>query len=73
MKPTCRVNSAPPMPDSAARQAEDEDLEHRHVVAGEAHAVFLVAHRQQQRAELAASGSSAHSTMLPSSSATQTK
>ena len=34
-------------------QAEHEDLEAGHVVAGEAHAVFLVAHGQQQRAELA--------------------
>ena len=44
-------------------EAEDEDLEVGDVVAGEAHPVFLVAHRQQQPAELARSGSSAQSRM----------
>ena len=53
MKPTCSVNIAPPTAAMARRQAEDEDLEVGDVVAGEPHAVLLVAHRHQDAAELA--------------------
>ena len=53
MKPTCKVNMAPPIPAIADAQAEDEDLVVGDVVTGEAHAVFLVAHGDQDAAELA--------------------
>ena len=54
MKPTCSVNIAPPIAGHGGRQAEDEDLEVGDVVAGEADAILLVAHRDQDAAELAA-------------------
>ena len=54
MKPTCRVNIAPPIAAKAGREAEDEDLEVGDVVAGEADPVLLVAHRHQDAAQLAA-------------------
>ena len=53
MKPTCSANIAPPMRGDGRRQAEHEDLEVGDVVAGEPHPVLLVAHRQQDAAELA--------------------
>ena len=53
MKPTCSVNIAPPIAADRGGQAEHEDLEVGDVVAGEAHAVLLVAHRHQDAAELA--------------------
>ena len=53
MKPTCRVNIAPPIAAIAGGEAEDEDLEVCDVVAGEAHPVLLVAHRDQDAPELA--------------------
>ena len=59
MKPTCRVNIAPPIAASMAATHEHEGLEVRDVVAGEAHAVFLVAHREQQAAELGAQDATA--------------
>jgi len=51
------------MPAKCGRQAEREDAEVGDVVAGEAHPVFLVAHRQQERAGLAGLYP-AHSRML---------
>ena len=55
------------------REAEDEDLEVGDVVAGEADAVFLVAHRHQDAAELAVSRRTARASMQPSSRTQQTK
>ena len=52
MKPTCSVNIAPPIAAKTAASAEGEDLEVGDVVAGEADAVFLLAHRHQDAAEL---------------------
>ena len=67
MKPTCSVNIAPPIAAKHRRQAEGEDLEVGDVVAGEAHAVLLVAHRQQQRPSLLFSSQLRTAAMQPSS------
>ena len=54
MKPTCRVNIAPPIAANAAAKQNTNDLEIRDVVTGEAHPVLLVAHRHKDAPQLAA-------------------
>ncbi len=54
MKPTCRVNIAPPIAANAAAKQNTKILKSATDVAGEAHPVFLVAHRYQDAAQLAA-------------------
>ena len=53
MNPTCRVNIAPPIAAMAAARQNTKILNVGDVVAGEPDAVLLVAHRDQDAAELA--------------------